>query len=88
MSFSGLKPSILVTGAAGSGKHFLVSSAAAQLGMHFWAVDCAEIRGSTSGQTIGKFKAVLSKAKQYAPCILLLSSIEVSCVNSGLTLLI
>lgn len=73
----GLQPAFLMTGPPGCGKRRLVSSAAAQLGMNFWAVDCAEIRGGTSGQTVGKLRAVLSKGKQYAPCIALLSNIQI-----------
>lgn len=67
-----------MTGPSGCGKRSIVSSAADQFGMHFWAVDCAEIKGGTSGQTVGKLRAVLAKGKQYAPCILLMSNIHVS----------
>ncbi|XP_034244996.1 peroxisome assembly factor 2 [Thrips palmi] len=73
----GLKPAFLMTGPAGCGKRSIVSSAAAQFGMNFWAVDCAEIKGGTSGQTVGKLRAVLAKAKQYAPCIVLMSNIQI-----------
>lgn len=75
----GLKPAFLITGPTGCGKRSLVSSAAEQLGMNFWAIDCAEIRGATAGQTVGKLKAVLSKAKQYVPCIVLLSNVQILC---------
>ncbi|KAK3925435.1 Peroxisome assembly factor 2 [Frankliniella fusca] len=75
----GLKPAFLLTGPAGCGKRSLVSSVAEQLGMNFWSIDCAEIRGGTAGQTVGKLKAVMSKAKQYVPCITLFSNVQVLC---------
>lgn len=78
-SISGLKPTFLLTGPAGCGKRALVSSAAAHLGLNFWAVDCAEMRSGTPGQTVGKLKAIMSKAKQYSPCVVLMSNIQSLC---------
>lgn len=71
-----IQSSLLVVGAAGSGKSTLVSHAARQTGLHIVQADCFDLLSDTDVKTLGAFEAVIAKAKACTPCVLLLRNVD------------
>ncbi|XP_063233830.1 peroxisomal ATPase PEX6 [Bacillus rossius redtenbacheri] len=71
------RPVFLVRGARGSGKRTAVRAAARAAGLRVWEADCLELLGGSPGQAEGRLKFVFARARQYAPCIVLLGNIHV-----------
>ncbi|XP_072375630.1 peroxisomal ATPase PEX6 [Diabrotica undecimpunctata] len=71
-----LKPTFLVTGNAGSGKDIIVSSLAAELGMHYYRIDNYELMANVYAQNETKLHNTFFTAKLAAPCVVALHNFE------------
>lgn len=72
-----LKPLFLLSGPQGGGKGHVIRNVAERLGMNVFTVDSFDLQGESAGYAEGKFKQVFTKVKKFAPCIILLRSLEV-----------
>ncbi len=71
-----IQTSLLITGAPGSGKTSLIRSTADETGLNIVMADCFELLADTEVKTLGAFEAVVAKAKECSPCVLLLKHVE------------
>ncbi|BFZ54887.1 peroxisomal assembly protein [Savitreella phatthalungensis] len=68
--------SVLLHGARGCGKTSIVTATAAQLGMHFFEINCFELVGESDIKTEAYLRIRFEKAAQCSPCILFLRNID------------
>ncbi|XP_045502518.1 peroxisome assembly factor 2 [Colias croceus] len=78
---SPILPLLLLTGATGSGRHLLVKTLAKCNGLNCVTIDCNALQSSTAKQTESKIYALIQKAKEAAPAIILLDNFEVFAVD-------
>ncbi|KAJ2787451.1 peroxisomal assembly protein [Coemansia interrupta] len=68
--------SVLLKGNPGTGKRFLVSTVAEQLGIHLYELSCYDILADSEDKTAQILEVYFQNACRYTPCILHLRSIE------------
>ncbi|XP_059607731.1 peroxisomal ATPase PEX6 [Phlebotomus argentipes] len=77
-----IHPTFLLHGDRGSGKNTVITALASFLGIHLYAVDCAEIVCSISAQTETKLRLVLAHSNICHPLIICLQNFEVFGVDN------
>ncbi|XP_038206779.1 peroxisomal biogenesis factor 6 [Zerene cesonia] len=78
---SPILPLLLLTGAIGSGRHLLVKTLAKCNGLNCVPIDCNALQSSTAKQTESKIYALIQKAKEAAPTLVLLDNFEIFAVD-------
>ena len=71
-----LQVSFLLQGPRGVGKQSHLKVAAAKVGLEMMMIDCADILGETEVKTEGTLRARMDRAVESAPCLLVLTNIE------------
>ncbi|XP_055692531.1 peroxisomal ATPase PEX6 [Lutzomyia longipalpis] len=77
-----IHPTFLLHGERGCGKNTLITALANHLGVHLYAVDCADILSSVSAQTETKLRLVLARSRLCSPLIICLQNFEVFGVDN------
>jgi peroxin-6 len=60
----------------GAGKSTVLKSAAAQLGIHLFEVDCYGVTGESDVKTVGTLRARLERAATISPCMVVLRHLD------------
>uniref|UniRef100_A0A803JR67 Peroxisomal ATPase PEX6 n=1 Tax=Xenopus tropicalis TaxID=8364 RepID=A0A803JR67_XENTR len=67
---------VLFSGSPSSGKKTVVKAACSRLNLHLYQIECARLCREGSAGNVARLKASLSRVPEFAPCLVLLSQVE------------
>lgn len=71
----------LIQGGKGCGKHTIITSVTAALGLHLYKITSVDVCATSYSQVESKLRSLLFKIKLMAPCIFVIDNFEVSKVK-------
>ncbi|OCT77437.1 peroxisome assembly factor 2 [Xenopus laevis] len=67
---------ILFSGPTASGKKTVVKAVCSRLNLHLYEIECARLCRESSAGSVARLKALLSRAQEFQPCLVLLGHVE------------